>query len=155
MKSLQQEIRQTRPFDSQETEVYLNLIRTHEAVMRPANQFFREYGLTQTLYNVLRIIRGSGDQGVTCTQIGERILTRVPDVTRLVDRLTKVKLVRRVRNKDDRRVVELFLTAKGTALLEKMDMPLTNMHQKNVSHMNEGELSELTRLLTKMRQGNS
>jgi DNA-binding MarR family transcriptional regulator len=102
---------------------------------------------------VLRIIRGAGDQGVTCTQIGERIITRVPDVTRLVDRLAKAKLVRRVRNKDDRRVVELFLTAKGTALLNKMDSPLTRLHQQNFSHMNERELSTLIRLLTKMRQG--
>ena len=63
MKSLQQEIQQTRPFDSRESEAYLNLVRTHETVMRPVSQFFREYGLTQTLYNVLRIIRGAGDQG--------------------------------------------------------------------------------------------
>ncbi len=155
MDSLQQEIQQTRPFDSRESEAFLNLVRTHETVMRPVSQFFREYGLTQTLYNVLRIIRGAGDQGVTCTQIGERILTRVPDVTRLVDRLTKAKLVRRVRNKDDRRVVELFLTAKGTDLLKKMDAPLTSLHQENFSHMNERELSTLIRLLTKMRQGYS
>ena len=155
MNSLQQEIQQTRPFDSQEVEAYLNLVRTHETVMRPVSQFFQEYGLTQTLYNVLRIIRGGGEQGVTCTQIGERIITRVPDVTRLVDRLTKAKLVRRVRNKDDRRVVELFLTAKGTALLSKMDAPLTRLHQENFSHMNARELSTLIRLLTKMRQGSS
>ena len=153
MKSLQQEIQQTRPFDSRETEAFLNLVRTHETVTRSVNLFFRECGLTQTLYNVLRIIRGGGDQGVTCTQIGERILTRVPDVTRLVDRLAKAKLVRRMRNKDDRRVVELFLTAKGTALLGEMDAPLTSLHKKNFSHMNERELSTLIRLLTKMRHG--
>jgi DNA-binding MarR family transcriptional regulator len=155
MKSLQQEIKLTRPFDSLETEAFLNLIRTHETVMRSVSEFFRDSGLTQTLYNVLRIIRGAGDQGVTCTQIGERIITRVPDVTRLIDRLTKAKLVRRVRNNDDRRVVELFLTTKGSALLEKMDGPLTNLHQENFSHMNERELTTLIRLLTKMRQGNS
>lgn len=155
MKSLQEEIQQTQPFDSKETEAFLNLIRTHETVTQPVNQFFREYGLTQTLYNVLRIIRGGGDPGVTCTQIGERIVTRVPDVTRLVDRLTKAKLVRRVRDKDDRRVVKLFLTAKGTALLSKMDEPLKSLQREKLSHMNERELSTLNRLLTKMRQGNS
>ena len=63
MKSLQQEIQQMRPFDSLETEAFLNLIRTHETVMRSVSEFFRESGLTQTPYNVLRIIRGAGDQG--------------------------------------------------------------------------------------------
>ena len=153
MKSLQQEIHQKRPFESREVEVFLNLMRTHETMMQPANKFFREHGLTDTLYNVLRIIRGAGDQGVTCSQVAERIITRVPDVTRLIDRLTKAKLVKRERNEQDRRVVELFLTAKGTALLSKMEEPLTSLHKENFSHMTERELATLNRLLTKLRQG--
>lgn len=153
MNSLKHDIQQTRPFDSKEVESYLNLVRTHEMLSQSVNGFFKRYGLTQVLYNVLRIIRGGGEGGVTCTQIGERMVTRVPDVTRLIDRLVTAKLVRRVRNSEDRRVVELFLTPKGEALLKKIDRPIMELHSDNLGHLSATELDTLIRLLTKARQG--
>ena len=153
MSSLKQEIHQTRPFESKEAEAYLNLIRTNEVASRSVNDLFKQHGLTQVLYNVLRIVRGGGESGVTCTQIGERMVTRVPDVTRLVDRLVKMKLVTRVRNENDRRVVELFLTKKGAALLKKIDRPLKKLQENNFAHMTKSDLDTLIHLLTKARQG--
>lgn len=152
MKSLEQEIQQTRPFDSLELEAYLNLVRTHEIIDQSVTRLFKQHGLTQALYNVLRIVRGGRNDGVTCSDIGERMVTRVPDVTRLVDRLVAADLVTRVRNEQDRRVVQLFLTPKGSALLKKLDQPTVKLHEENFADLSETELKTLIKLLTKARE---
>src|SRR5512138_1409830 len=102
---LQAEIRQRKPFVSLEEETYLNLVRTADALTRELELFLQPFGLTATQYNVLRILRGAGEEGATCTAISERLLAFDPDVTRLLDRLEKSGWVQRTRSVTDRRVV--------------------------------------------------
>jgi len=121
---LQAEIRQKRPFESLEEETYLNLVRTADTLRREIELALQPYGLTGTQYNVLRILRGAGQEGATCSAISERLLAFDPDVTRLLDRLEKIELVTRARSVTDRRVVMTHITEPGLELLKKLDGPL-------------------------------
>ena len=112
-KSLQDEIKQSKSFTSLEVEAYLNIVRTEATLSQTVNDRFKDYGITQTLYNLIRIIRGGPSEGVPCSNISERLVTRVPDVTRLVDRAVKLNLVMRNRPESDRRIVLLTLTKEG------------------------------------------
>src|SRR2546426_9185122 len=98
--------RSRRPARGLENEVFLNLLRTADALLRDVEQILKAVELSQTQYNVLRILRGAGRQGLACQEIGERMLTRDPDITRLLDRLEARALVSRARGRADRRVVE-------------------------------------------------
>src|SRR3954467_10234095 len=115
---LAKEIHQTRPFSSVEQEVFLNVLRTADVLTYRLEAFLKPFGLSPTQYNVLRILRGAGDEGLACGRIAERMITRDPDITRLLDRLEKRNLIRRARQTDDRRVVKGFITAEGSALLK-------------------------------------
>ena len=111
-------------------DAYLNLVRAHELLVGQFDALFRAHGLTQTQYNALRILRGGPREGYPCQAIGERLLTRVPDVTRLIDRLEKAGLVSRARGKEDRRVVLIKLTAKGRRLCDSLDEPVEQLHRE-------------------------
>lgn len=150
-KSLQQEIRKKRPFDHPEEEAALNLLRTVDAIRAPTERLFAEHGLSDSQYNVLRILRGHGGDGVPCSEIGEQMISRMPDVTRLVDRLEQAKLVERARTASDRRVVLVRLTDAGRTLLAKLDEPVRQLQVELLGHLTRAELSELTRLLVKLR----
>src|SRR5262249_50541685 len=102
---LAKEIKQTKPFELPEEEAFLNLARTFEVLQQKASQALKPYELTPTQYNLLRILRGAGSEGITCSQAGERMVTHDPDVTRLMDRLEARKLVERQRSREDRRIV--------------------------------------------------
>ena len=130
---LQAEIRQRKPFVSTEEETYLNLVRTADAITRKLELLLQPHGLTGTQYNVLRILRGAGDDGATCSAIGERLIAFDPDVTRLLDRLEKARLVQRSRSTVDRRVVMTVITAAGLALLEKLDAPVESLLREHQS----------------------
>lgn len=150
-KTLQEEIRKKRPFDQPEEEAALNLLRTIDAIRAPTDRLFAEHGLSDSQYNVLRILRGHGGDGVPCSEVGDQMITRMPDVTRLVDRLEQAKLVERARTAADRRVVLVRLTDAGRALLEKLDEPVRQVHIDLLGHLSRTELEELTRLLVKIR----
>lgn len=150
-RSLQQEIRKKRPFDQPEEEAALNLFRTVDAVQAPIERLFAEYGLSDSQYNVLRILRGHGGEGVPCSEIGEQMISRMPDVTRLVDRLEQSKLVERARTASDRRVVLVRLTDAGRTLLSDLDEPVRQLQVELLGHLTRAELTELTRLLVKVR----
>ncbi|MCO6045044.1 MarR family transcriptional regulator [Aeoliella sp. ICT_H6.2] len=147
---LQQEIKKRTPFHSPEQEAYLNLMRTSDLLQNQMGRFFREYGLTASQYNVLRILRGEG-QPLPSLEIAERMIQVVPAITGLIDRLEKQGLVERRRCENDRRVVFVEITPQAIKLLAKIDKPLEDMHKHMLGHLNRGELKQLSSLLEKAR----
>ena len=149
--SLKDEIKKKKPFEHPEEEAYLNLLRTTAVLFAQFEALLKHVGLSEPQYNVLRILRGVGGCGLPSTEIGARMITRVPDVTRLVDRLEAAGLVERCRIAEDRRVVQVKITAKGLSALAPLDEPLVALNKKLLRHMTRKELRELIRLLEKMR----
>lgn len=163
-RTLQQEIGKTEPFESAEQEAMLNIVRTASVLSAGFSRLMRGHGLSESAYNALRILRGAmsdpraaapdGHGGArTCTQIGEHLITQVPDVTRLIDRLAKDGLAERVRSEADRRVVYVRITKKGLGVLMRLDEPVLALHRAQLGHMSRAELRELSRLLEKCRAG--
>jgi DNA-binding MarR family transcriptional regulator len=149
---LQQELNKKHPFDSPEQEAALNLARTHDHVHAEFARLFQEFGISAPQYNALRILRGNNGDGVPCQEIGGQMITRMPDVTRLVDRLEETRLVERCRSQKDRRVVRVKITRKGLDLLARLDQPVLDLHQRLLGHLTPDELAELNRLLVKARR---
>ncbi len=149
---LQREIGKRRPFDSPELEAYLNLVRTAAELSGELARLFRRHGLTESSYNVLRILRGGGRAGRASSEIGRDMVVRVPDITRLVDRLVQQGLAERHRSEEDRRVVRVRLTRKGRGLVDRLDEPLRCAHREQLGHMSRAELAELSRLLERARE---
>jgi DNA-binding MarR family transcriptional regulator len=119
---LARDIKQSKPFSSPILEVYFNLLRSTDELTRSTVPLLKPYDLSEAQYNVLRILRGAGDDGLPCSEIGARLLTHDPDVTRLVDRLERRDLVVRTREQRDRRVVTVRISTAGLALLEECDL---------------------------------
>ena len=149
---LQDEIKKKQPFDVPHEEAYLNLLRTAGVLVADFERLFKEHGISEPKYNVLRILRGAGGDGLPCLELAGRMITRVPDITRLVDRLEQQGLVRRHRTDRDRRVVLVSITDKGLKVLDELDEPTVHLHREQLRHMTPAELTELSRLLTKARQ---
>ena len=150
-RSLRDEIKQTKPFPSQREEAYLNLQRTAALLDQRLSRFFKPWGLTPTQYNVLRILRGAGSEGLPCREVGDRMVTPVPDVTRLLDRLESKGWVLRERDETDRRVVLATITASGRELLAEIDPDLAARMEEMLGHVDETALRELNRLLVEAR----
>lgn len=145
------EIKQTRPFELLEEEAVLNIARTAEVLGQSLGEFLREYQLSHTQYNVLRILRGAGEAGATCSQIAERMISHDPDITRLLDRLENRGLIARVRGKEDRRVVETRITSEGLRLLAGLDEPLRNLLRGRLGGIGRQRLSALIDQLEQIR----
>jgi len=148
---LQQELKKKRPFASTEQEAVLNLWRTSDQFQNRFGRLFRQYGLTQSQYNVLRILRGEG-RPLPCLEIAERTIQVVPAITGLLDRLEKQGLVRRERSSDDRRVIHVEITEDARRILSDLDRPVLDLHQALLGHLSRSELKELNRLLEKSRE---
>lgn len=149
---LREEIRQTRPFVSLEEEAFLNLQRTANGLLQSVTRSLKQYDLTPTQYNVLRILRGSHPNTLTCGDIGDRMVTPDPDVTRLLDRLERRQLVARARDAGDRRVVRAGITARGLELLDRLDQPVPSWLGELLGHLEDDELRNLVGLLEKCRR---
>ena len=151
---LKDEIKKKKPFDNPAEEAYLNLLRTATVLAADFERLFKDAGLSEPQYNVLRILRGAGADGVglPCLDIASRMITRVPDITRLVDRLEAAGYVERARTSEDRRVVLVKITKKGLEAIAPLDGPLTEVHKRQMGHMSRRELEELSRLLVKARK---
>ena len=147
---LQRELKKKQPFDSPEQEAVLNVLRTNDQFQNRFGRLFREYGVTPSQYNVLRILRGEA-KPMPCLEIGERMIQVVPAITGLIDRLEMQELVGRERCTEDRRIVYVNITKKGLALLKKMDEPVNQLHKRLVGHLSRTELKQLSRLLEKAR----
>lgn len=152
--SLGSQIKQARAFRSPEQEVVLGIRRVAAQLMAPWERFLkREAALSPSLYNVLRILRGSHPRPLTCGQIGDRTITNDPDITRLVDRLAARGLVSRTRSDVDRRVIDVHVTAKGLALLAKLDPHAEQMPLAMVGHVSKAKLRQLSKLLAEVMDG--
>ncbi len=151
-RSLQHQLKKKHPFELPEEEVSLNIQRTFGVLMGPELKLFKKHKLSPPLYNILRILRGVGSDGLPCSQIGDRMVTREPDVTRLIDRLEQAGWAKRDRSTKDRRVVTITLTATGRKLLDKLDEPILDLHRDTLGHLTKKEMVELNRLLVKARQ---
>lgn len=149
-RKLEEEIRQQRPFEPIEA-VYLNLLRTASLIAQDHARFFKPFGLTPTQYNALRILRGSHPEPLPCSEVGERMVTPVPDVTRLLDRLAAKGWVARRRDRRDRRVVRVGITAAGLALLAAIDAPLRAWGRARLGHLSGEQLATLGELLVRAR----
>jgi len=149
---LAKEIRQTKPFRSLEEEAFLNLGRTWEFLQKRAADLIKQYDLTSTQYNMLRILRGAGADGVTCSQATERMLSPDPDITRLLDRMETQGLVRRDRAKEDRRVVITRITERGVELVNRLDEPLHQLLQQHLGRVGRKRLSDLIETLEALRE---
>jgi DNA-binding MarR family transcriptional regulator len=149
---LKLEIVQEAPFASVEEEALLNLLRTSDCLQRAFHRKTRDWGVTSTQYNVLRILRGAQPHGLTCSAIGSRMIAAEPDITRLLARLMSLKLIRQRRDPHDRRVVWTQISSAGLALLQQMDPVIQRMPGELLGHLDSSELAELIRLLELARK---
>src|SRR5512141_3206979 len=116
VRSLQSELKQNSPFRSLEEEAHLSILRTAYLLTRSLALMFKEHGLTPTQYNVLRILRGAGAEGLPSGEVADRMITREPDITRLLDRMETRGWVHRRRDQEDRRVMRVWITLAGREL---------------------------------------
>ena len=147
---LRNEIKKKGPFESPEQEAALNVLRTGDQLEIRLARLFREFGLTPSQYNVLRILRGEGIP-LPILEIAQRTITVVPGITGLVDRLEQAGFVHRLRCEKDRRVVYVALTEKRLAMVDALDLPLADLHRKLLGHLSGNELATLIELLEKAR----
>lgn len=135
---------------SPEEDAYLELLRTTDMLSRSFAPILKSADLSPNQYNVLRILRGS-PEGLPCGEIGNRMITRDPDITRLLDRLEKRALIARCRESKDRRVVLTRITPQGLALLARLDAPIQETHRRQLGHLGPARLKALTALLEESR----
>ena len=153
-RSFARQIKQTRPFASPEQEAILAIRRSAASLLAPWEKFLKtKAGLSTSLFNVLRILRGCHPTAMTCGEIGERTIARDPDVTRLMDQLSARGLVTRTRSQTDRRVVEVSITAKGLDLLRELDPHSQRMPRALIGHVSAAKLRQLATLLAEVLDG--
>jgi len=152
MGSIKDEVRQVKPFASREDEVYVSIVRTAASLMRRETELLKGYDLTPPQYNVLRILRGAGRGGLICREIGERMVTYDPDVTKLLDRLETRSLVTRERQQQDRRVIVVHISKEGLKLLKEIDRPILTLTGKLLGHLGSKRLAALNELLEAARE---
>lgn len=150
--ALQQELRQTVPFASPRAEAFLNLLRTADRLQRQLRVALRPYGVTDTQYNALRILRGARGAPMSCAEIGERLINQDPDITRLLDRLERQGLVRRERDLRDRRIVLSRITPAGLSKLQAMDKIVDACVEGMLAHMDTEEIHTMIALLVRARR---
>ena len=131
---------------SPEESAFLDLLRTTDMLARGMVKVLKTEDLSSTQYNVLRILRGA-PEGLPCGEIANRMITRDPDVTRLLDRLEKRGLVSRCRENEDRRTVKVRIAPEGLKVPEKLDEPVQSAHRQRLGHLGRARLQELTELL--------
>jgi DNA-binding MarR family transcriptional regulator len=154
MPTLASEIKKRHPFEHPEEEAYLNLWRTFAQVFQAAEEHLKPYGLCATHYNILRILAGEKShtgEGLPVLEVRERLITRVPDITRLTDKLVRMGLIKRQRTATDRRLILLTLTPKGEKLTADLHAPAVRAVKQQLGHLTREELQTLSRLLEKVR----
>jgi len=150
---LQEELKQSKPFATLEQEALLSIERTSAMLSHGVADALRRYGITPTQYNVLRILRGAGEQGLYRNEVRDRLVAQVPDVTRLLDRMEEMGFVDRERAAGDRRMVFTRITRKGIRLLGRLDDPVARLHERQLGHLGATKLRALIRLLAEARHG--
>lgn len=136
---------------SREETVYVEMVRTTELLSRKGAEVLKQADLSPAQYNILRILRGS-PEGLSCGEIATRMITRDPDITRLLDRMEKRRLISRARDTQDRRTVVTRATAEGLELLGRLDAPVQQVHREQLGHLGEKRLKVLQELLAACRE---
>jgi DNA-binding MarR family transcriptional regulator len=149
--ALRDELKQAKPWRSLQEEAALNIARTSAVIEHAFSQALKPFDITPTQYNVLRILRGAGEAGLCRNAVGERLVRRVPDVTRLLDRMEHVGLIARVRDGEDRRYVSTRLAPKGGEILDRLDKEICAIHRQQLGHLSDEQLTRLIALLTEVR----
>ena len=149
--SLRDAIRQTKPFRSLEQEAYLSLVRSAVALNDRLDQLLKPAGITLAQYNVLRILRGAPAEGLCRNEARDRMITRMPDMTRMLDRMEAAGFVRRERERDDRRMVRTLITAKGRRTLSHLDDAVDAEHAASLGHLGRRALRALIDTLARLR----
>jgi DNA-binding MarR family transcriptional regulator len=148
---IQREIRQERPFRSRRHECLIALLRTADVVTRRLTSVVEPHGITLQQYNVLRILRGAGSQGLPTLAVAKRMIERTPGVTRLVDRMERKGWVARERCRDDRRRVWCRITPAGLEILSRLDAPVADLDDTLAVVLADAELEALIGLLARLR----
>ncbi|MGB9181132.1 MAG: MarR family transcriptional regulator [Pyrinomonadaceae bacterium] len=151
-KKRQKESRRKRQPRGAHADLFINIQRTAESLLWGVAEALKPAGLTPTQYNVLRILRGAGEEGLACREISERMVNRDPDITRLLDRLEKQELVKRARDGKDRRVVMTYITKEGLRVLEELDQPIADLHKRQLGHLEDHHVEHLHGLLELARE---
>ncbi len=152
---IQAEIKQTKPFSSLEEEAFVSLMRTADKLQQEVAGLLKPHGISPTQFNALRILRGAGSDGLPCSEIGERMINHDPDITRLLDRLERRRLVKRTRSQEDRRVIMACITPAGMDALKPLDRPMEEYHRRAMKHVPRTQLKSLLNVLDGVRQGYS
>jgi DNA-binding MarR family transcriptional regulator len=151
MRSMPQKGSKTRYPPSLEEAVFLDLLRTSDVLSRRLAHVLKSEDLSSNQYNVLRILRGA-PEGLACGEIGSRMISRDPDITRLLDRLEKRGLISRCRETKDRRTVLTRISPEGLKLLARLDEPVQQAHREQLGHLGRERLKALTELLRDSRE---
>ncbi len=133
-----------------EERVFIAILRAADRLERRIAEMFKQYDLTPTQYNALRILRGGGPTGLACSRIGDRMISRDPDITRLLDRLQRRGLISRRREHNDRRILKTFITPAGLELLARMDRPIEQFHLHALRDVSKNDLLGLIEVLEKL-----
>ena len=153
LSALAREIQQTKPFPSTSVEAALGLLRTTDVVRRYLGAVIEPLGITQTQYNVLRILRGAGERGLPTLEIADRLIEQTPGITRMIDRLIAKGLVARERCAEDRRVIYCRITPDGGRILDELAGPVAAADRAALSMLSEEEQRTLIALLDAIRAG--
>jgi DNA-binding MarR family transcriptional regulator len=149
---IQAEIRQSRPFPTRTSEAFVSVLRTAAVLEHAMSEALKPFGITTTQYNVLRILRGAGAQGLCGREIGERVVAQVPDIPRLLDRLEAMQLIGRRRDPDDRRHVTVTIKPKGLALLEECWPAVDGVERARLGRLSDRSLTGLIEALAVIRE---
>jgi DNA-binding MarR family transcriptional regulator len=146
-----EELQQKRAFTGPEAEAFLNVVRTASMLSHASGELLKPHELTHTQYNVLRILRGAGEKGLNAGDVAARMISRDPDVTRLLDRLEARGLAERWRCAEDRRVVWTRITPAGRRVTDALDAPMEALHREQFGHLGAERLAMLIELLEEVR----
>jgi DNA-binding MarR family transcriptional regulator len=148
---MKKSVHKTKRIGSEEEKAVLEMLRTVEFLSRPFTELLKTEDLSSTQYNVLRILRGASE-GLSCGEIGNRMITRDPDITRLLDRMEKRGLISRTRDDKDRRMVLTRITDLGLDVVGRLDEPVQSIHRRQLGHLGRERLDALSELLRACRR---
>ncbi len=150
--ALERELKQSRPFPTRAAEALISILRTAAILEHQVAEVMRPFGITPTQHNVLRILRGAGSAGLCGREVAERMVARVPDAPRLLERLEMMGLIRRERDASDRRHVTATITPEGLALLDRVTPAVEAFEQARLGHLSDRTLQSLIDGLTAVRE---
>ena len=152
VRGLRNELRQSRPFQSVEHEAFLSVLRTAAVLSDELEQILKPEGISLAQYNVLRILRGAGPHGLCRNEVRDRMLTRMPDMTRLLDRMESASLVARARSQTDRRLVSTRITDRAMQVLDRVEDAVAEEHRRRFGPLSTSEMRTLIGLLERVRE---